>query len=49
MAEIDDDELAEFNLSVLRRIDPQIQSLMFSGGHVSVYEFDMKTKKWVRA
>lgn len=46
MAEIDDDELAEFNLSVLRRIDPQIQSLMFSGGHVSVYEFDMKTKKW---
>jgi len=48
MAEIGEQELEEFNLGVLKGIDPEIQRIVFSGNHVSVYELDKAASKWVR-
>lgn len=36
------------NLNVLRRIDPQVEELLATAGHVALYDFDIPTKRWSR-
>ena len=40
-------ELRKLNLSVLQRIDNQINNIFDSAKHSSVYKFDSTTNQWV--
>jgi hypothetical protein len=42
-----DNSIKQFNLQTLKRIDPQIQNIIVSGGHVAAYSFDINSHKWV--
>lgn len=45
---IDQRAAEQMNLNVLRRIDPQIEELLASAGHVALYDFDIPSKRWSR-
>ncbi|PSC74420.1 mRNA-decapping enzyme isoform B [Micractinium conductrix] len=45
---IDQRAAEQMNLNVLRRIDPQIEELLATAGHVALYDFDIPTKRWSR-
>ncbi|KAL4439688.1 hypothetical protein ABPG75_002689 [Micractinium tetrahymenae] len=45
---IDQKAAEQMNLNVLRRIDPQVDELLATAGHVALYDFDIPTKRWSR-
>jgi hypothetical protein len=38
----------QMTANVLKRIDPDIEELLASAGHVALYNFDIPTKRWSR-
>jgi len=46
MNALDPKELEKFNSRVLKNIDPDMTTLLFSAGHVAVYVFDIVEQKW---
>ncbi|PVU92956.1 hypothetical protein BB559_003521 [Furculomyces boomerangus] len=38
----------QFNISVLRRYDPQIESIVDTTSHVALYEYDYDVQNWVK-
>eukprot|EP00887_Chlorella_sp_A99_P001721 scaffold8.g1721.t1 len=38
----------KMNLTVLRRLDPDVEQLLATAGHVALYDFEVTTKKWSR-
>lgn len=45
---IDQKAAEQMNLNVLRRIDPHVEELLATAGHVALYDFDIPTKRWSR-
>ena len=39
----------EINLTVLQRIDHNIEDILITAGHVTLYEFDVDKCQWVSA
>lgn len=38
----------QINLNVLKRLDPQVEELLATAGHVALYDFDVPTRRWAR-
>uniref|UniRef100_A0A7N0SWY9 mRNA-decapping enzyme-like protein n=1 Tax=Kalanchoe fedtschenkoi TaxID=63787 RepID=A0A7N0SWY9_KALFE len=45
---LDQHTLKLFNLTVLQRIDPFIDEILYTAAHVTFYEFDINTDQWSR-
>ncbi|GAB4813797.1 hypothetical protein N2152v2_000843 [Parachlorella kessleri] len=45
---VDQEAAQQMNLTVLRRLDPAVDELLATAGHVALYDFDIPTKRWSR-
>lgn len=46
---LDQQSTKVLNLTVLQRIDPFIDEILFTAAHVSFYDFNIETNQWVRS
>lgn len=45
--QIDQESAKELNLAVLQRMDANVEDILATAGHVTLYEFDVEEKQWV--
>ncbi|GBG61242.1 hypothetical protein CBR_g19774 [Chara braunii] len=45
---LDQSSTRELNLTVLQRIDHEVEEILTTAGHVTLYEFDVEEKSWSR-
>jgi hypothetical protein len=45
--QIDQQSAKELNLAVLQRTDADVEEILTTAGHVTLYEFDVDEKQWV--
>ncbi|GAQ82588.1 Dcp1-like decapping enzyme [Klebsormidium nitens] len=46
--QIDQESAKELNLAVLQRMDANVEDILATAGHVTLYEFDVDEKQWSR-
>ena len=46
---LDQQSTKVLNLTVLQRIDPYIDEILFTAAHVSFYDFNIESNQWVRS
>ena len=47
--QVDQQSAMQLTLTVLQRQDPAVEEILFTAGHVTVYEFDVAAHAWVRS
>lgn len=45
--QIDQESAKELNLAVLQRMDANVEEILATAGHVTLYEFDVDERQWV--
>ena len=49
MPNLDQTSTKLLNLTVLQRIDPFVEEILFTAAHVTFYEFNIENNQWVRS
>lgn len=45
---VDGEGTRTLNLTVLQRLDPAVEDILITAGHVTLYDFDTDINQWVR-